>query len=130
MNDLTDLLAHVFGGFQSPGLEDEHAVAVVVDADLRVGRITLIFVAKPAIITLGVFIFLSEWSSFVWPLIVLSDWKKYPVTVGISLFRDVNSINWPSVFAGSTIVSFPIIFLFILAQKYIVGGISLSGLKG
>lgn len=86
--------------------------------------------AKPAIITLGVFIFLSEWSSFVWPLIVLSDWKKYPVTVGISLFRDVNSINWPAVFAGSTIVSFPIVFLFLIAQKYIIGGISLSGLKG
>jgi len=86
--------------------------------------------AKPAIITLGVFIFLSEWSSFVWPLIVLSDWKKYPVTVGIALFRDVNSTNWPAVFAGSTIVSFPIIFLFLIAQKYIIGGISLSGLKG
>ncbi|OUC04890.1 hypothetical protein RY27_30640 [Litorilinea aerophila] len=86
--------------------------------------------AKPAMVTLGVFIFLSEWSSFVWPLIVLSDWKKYPVTVGIALFRDVNAIDWPSVFAGSTIVSFPIIILFIIAQEYIIGGISLSGLKG
>jgi multiple sugar transport system permease protein len=86
--------------------------------------------AKPAMVTLGVFIFLNEWSSFVWPLIILSDWKKYPVTVGIALFRDVNQINWPAVFAGSTIVSFPIIILFILAQEYIIGGISLSGLKG
>jgi multiple sugar transport system permease protein len=86
--------------------------------------------AKPAMITLGVFVFLSEWSNFVWPLIVLSDWRKYPVTVGISLFRDVNTIDWPAVFAGSTIISFPIIFLFIIAQEYIIGGISLSGLKG
>ncbi len=86
--------------------------------------------AKPAMVTLGVFIFLNEWSSFVWPLIILSDWKKYPVTVGIALFRDVNQINWPAVFAGSTIVSFPIIILFIIAQEYIIGGISLSGLKG
>lgn len=86
--------------------------------------------ARPALVTLGVFTFLSEWSSFVWPLIVLSDWKKYPVTVGIALFRDVNTVDWPSVFAGSTIVSFPIILLFIIAQNYIIGGISLSGLKG
>jgi len=86
--------------------------------------------AKPAMVTLGVFIFLNEWSSFVWPLIILSDWKKYPVTVGIALFRDVNQINWPAVFAGSTIVSFPIVILFVLAQEYIIGGISLSGLKG
>ncbi len=86
--------------------------------------------AKPAMVTLGVFIFLNEWSSFVWPLIILSDWKKYPVTVGIALFRDVNQINWPAVFAGSTIVSLPIVILFVLAQEYIIGGISLSGLKG
>ena len=31
--------------------------------------------AKPAMVTLGVFIFLNEWSSFVWPLIILSDWE-------------------------------------------------------
>jgi len=86
--------------------------------------------AKSAMVTLGVFIFLDEWSSFIWPLIILSDWRKYPVTVGIALFRDVNSINWPSVFAASTLVSFPIIILFIIAQEYIIGGISLSGLKG
>lgn len=86
--------------------------------------------AKSAMVTLGVFIFLGEWSSFIWPLIILSDWEKYPVTVGIALFRDVNSINWPSVFAASTLVSFPIVILFVIAQEYIIGGISLSGLKG
>ncbi len=90
----------------------------------------MIPLAKPAIITLGVFIFLTEWSSFIWPLIVLSDWQMYPVTVGIALFSDVNTTDWPAVFAGSTIVSFPIIFLFIIAQRFIIGGISLSGLKG
>ena len=86
--------------------------------------------ARSAMITLGVFIFLGEWSSFIWPLIILSDWQKYPVTVGIALFRDVNSINWPAVFAASTLVSFPIVILFMVAQEYIIGGISLSGLKG
>lgn len=86
--------------------------------------------AKPALITLGVFAFLSEWNSFVWPLIVLSDSAKYPITVGIALFRDMNSTDWPAVFAASTAVSLPAIVLFFIAQEYVVGGISLSGLKG
>jgi multiple sugar transport system permease protein len=86
--------------------------------------------SKPVLITLGVFTFLSEWNSFVWPLIVLSDSKKYPITVGISLFQDMNSTDWPMVFAASTLVSFPVIVLFFFAQKYVIGGISLSGLKG
>ena len=85
---------------------------------------------KPALITLGIFVFLSQWNNFVWPLIVLSDWKKYPITVGIALFRDMNATDWPQVFAASTAVSFPVILLFFISQEYIVGGISLSGLKG
>ncbi|MEM7128846.1 MAG: carbohydrate ABC transporter permease [Chloroflexota bacterium] len=86
--------------------------------------------ARPAMVTLGVFIFLGAWNDFIWPLIVLTDSSKYPVTVGIALFRDFNSINWPAVFAASTVVSFPVVVLFVVAQEFIVGGISLSGLKG
>ena len=85
---------------------------------------------QPALITLGVFVFLSQWNNFVWPLIVLSDWKRYPITVGIALFRDMHSTDWPAVFAASTAVSFPVVLLFFFAQEYVVGGISLSGLKG
>lgn len=85
-------------------------------------------------VTLGSFIFLDAWNDFLWPLIVLTDSDKYPVTVGIALFRDFNSINWPNVFAASTIVSFPVVILFvvilfILAQEFLVEGITLSGLK-
>ncbi len=85
--------------------------------------------AKPALITLGIFIFMAEWNNFVWPLVVLSDWDKYPVTVGIALFRDEDSIFWPKVFAASVLGSAPLIALFLFAQKYIIGGISLSGMK-
>jgi len=85
--------------------------------------------AKPALITLGIFVFMAEWNNFVWPLVVLSDWDKYPVTVGIALFRDEDTIFWPKVFAASVMGSAPLIALFLAAQKYIIGGISLSGMK-
>jgi len=85
--------------------------------------------AKPALITLGLFVFISEWNSFVWPLVILSDWDKYPVTVGVSLFRDESSIAWPKIFAASVMGSAPLIALFAVAQKHIVGGITLSGMK-
>jgi multiple sugar transport system permease protein len=86
--------------------------------------------AKPALITLGVFQFLGEWNDFVWPLIILSDWRKYPITVGIASFREQHTTQWPLVFAASTAVSIPVAILFFFAQEYVVGGISLSGLKG
>jgi ABC-type glycerol-3-phosphate transport system permease component len=86
--------------------------------------------AQPALITLGVFLFMGEWSSYLWPLVVLNDWNKYPITVGIALYRDMSNIEWTNIFAASTLASFPVVVLFLLAQRYIVGGITLSGLKG
>jgi ABC-type glycerol-3-phosphate transport system permease component len=86
--------------------------------------------AKPALITLGLLIFIGAWSDFLWPLVVLTDWDLYPITVGIASFRSEAWIYWNSVFAGSVIASFPLIALTLVAQKYIIGGISLSGMKG
>ena len=86
--------------------------------------------AKPALITLGLFIFIGAWSDFLWPLVVLTDWDLYPITVGIASFRSEAWIFWNSVFAGSVIASFPLICLTIIAQKYIIGGIAISGMKG
>jgi len=86
--------------------------------------------AQPALITLGVFLFMAEWSAYLWPLIVLNDWNKYPITVGIALYRDMSNIEWTNVFAASTLASFPVVVLFVLAQRYIIGGINLSGMKG
>ena len=110
--------------------EMEDAALIDGASLLRIYWSIILPLSKPVLITLGVFTFLSEWNNFVWPLIVLSDSKKYPITVGISLFRDMNSTDWPMVFAASTLVSFPVIVLFFFAPKYVIGGISLSGLKG
>lgn len=84
---------------------------------------------KPALITLGVFAFLDQWNSFIWPLVVLSDWTKYPVTVAMSLMKDMNTTDWPRVFAGSSLVSVPLTILFFIAQRFVIGGIALSGMK-
>ncbi len=86
--------------------------------------------AKPALITLGLFIFIGAWSDFLWPLVVLTDWDLYPITVGIASFRGEAWYYWNSVFAGSVIASVPLICLTVIAQKYIIGGIALSGMKG
>ncbi|HET6427253.1 MAG TPA: carbohydrate ABC transporter permease [Phycisphaerae bacterium] len=86
--------------------------------------------SKPVLVTLGLFTFMGAWNSFIWPLVVLSDQSYYPLTVGLSLFRDDSGGDWPRVFAASVMGSGPLLLLFLLAQRYLVGGISLSGLKG
>ena len=85
--------------------------------------------SKPALITLGLFTFMGAWNMFEWPLVVLSNQDYYPLTVGLSFFRAETSSDWPRIFAASGMGAAPLIALFLAAQRYLVGGISLSGMK-
>jgi multiple sugar transport system permease protein len=85
--------------------------------------------SKPALITLGLFTFMGAWNGFEWPLVVLSNENLYPLTVGLALFRDQNSQDWPRVLAAGVMGSFPLVLLFYAMQRFLVGGISLSGMK-
>ncbi len=86
--------------------------------------------ARPALVALGIFIVISEWSSFIWPLIVLADWELFPITVGLSMYKDLQYDNWTGTFAASVVGTAPLVVIFLLAQRHIVGGIQLSGIKG
>ena len=85
--------------------------------------------SKPALITLGLFTFMGAWNMFEWPLVVLSNQDYYPLTVGLSFFRAETSSDWQRIFAASAMGAAPLIALFLAAQRYLVGGISLSGMK-
>ena len=97
---------------------------------LRIYFQILLPLAQPALVTIAIFTFIGEWSSFIWPLVVLSKDNLYPITVGIALFRGEHSLYYDRVFAASLIATLPLLFIFFLGQRYIIGGISLSGLKG
>jgi len=85
--------------------------------------------SKPALITLGLFTFMGAWNAFEWPLVVLSNENLYPLTVGLELFRDNNTADWPRILAAGVMGSLPLIVLFYLAQRFLTEGISLSGMK-
>ena len=85
--------------------------------------------SKAALVTLGLFTFMGAWNMFEWPLVVLSNQDYYPLTVGLSFFRAETSSDWPRIFAASVMGAAPLIGLFLVAQRSLVGGISLSGMK-
>jgi multiple sugar transport system permease protein len=97
---------------------------------LRIYFQIILPLAQPALVTVALFTFIGEWSSFIWPLVVLSNFKLYPITVGIALFRGEHSLYYDRVFAASLIATLPLLVIFFLGQRYIIGGISLTGLKG
>ena len=81
-------------------------------------------------VSLTIFSFMWRWNDYILPLIVLSDQKKYTIQIAIQSFIGMNGVNWNAVLAASIISIVPIILLFMFLQKYIIGGIATTGVKG
>jgi multiple sugar transport system permease protein len=86
--------------------------------------------ARPALATLAIFTFMWSWNDLLDPLIYLSDLDQYTTTVGLAFFQGQHVGKWPEMMAGALLSLLPMIVLFVVAQKYFVRGIALTGLKG
>jgi multiple sugar transport system permease protein len=86
--------------------------------------------AKPALATLALFVFMSHWNDLLGPLIYLNKSYNYTLTVGLTQFRGLNVTKWTLLMAGSVISVLPMLILFIFTQQYFVRGIALTGVKG
>jgi multiple sugar transport system permease protein len=85
----------------------------------------------PALITSAIFSFYWTWEDFFGPLLYLSDPKLYPVSLALKQFADASGqTNWGAIFAMSVLSLVPVFALFIMFQRYLVEGISTTGLKG
>jgi putative chitobiose transport system permease protein len=85
---------------------------------------------RPALITLGIFVFIGAWSDFLWPLIVIQDESLYTLPLGVAKLAGTFSLDWRLVAAGSVISITPVLVLFLFLQKYIVPTDAGSGVKG
>jgi multiple sugar transport system permease protein len=106
--------------------------AIEVDGanDWQVLRLVVAPLVMPLIVTLVLLTFLSQWSNFLWQLIVNtpdSPWRTLPV--GLALFRGQYSIAWEKMMAAACFSIVPIMLLFLLLQRYIISGLTAGGVK-
>jgi len=99
------------------------------------GRLRYLFtiiypLAKPALLTVGLYAFLASWNSFLWPLIVTNSDKMRVIQIALKALQDSWMIDWTSLTAASTMATMPIIILFFFVQKQFLEGIAITGLKG
>lgn len=86
--------------------------------------------SKPALATLTVFAFMAAWNSFLWPLVAINSEHLMTLPLGLSQLHGRFTTEWNLVMAGSTISVIPIVALYLAAQKYVIQGVALSGVKG
>lgn len=78
--------------------------------------------AWPAIVTIGLYIFIGSWDSFLWPFIMTSSSSVQPIEVGLSTFFGTNGTDWTGLSAAVVFTTLPIMVLFMASQRHLVEG--------
>lgn len=86
--------------------------------------------AKPAMATLALLAFLTNWNDFLWPVYVLFSPEVQSLPAGLSTLQTANAVRYDLLMAGAVIASVPVLVLFVFLQRYIIEGVSRSGVKG
>ncbi len=88
--------------------------------------------ARPGLVTVSIFNFISYWNEFFWSLILLHSGKLYTLARGLqTLFWNLSTESrWTELFAGLVIVMLPLIAIFLLLQDRITAGLTVGALKG
>lgn len=112
-----------------PGAYDEAARIDGAGSFYIFSRIILPL-GKPGLVVVAMFSFIGCWNDFLGPLIYLNSEMKYTVALGLRQFSGTYNAQWGLLMAASTVAILPTLLIFFFGQKYIIGGISVTGVKG
>ena len=85
---------------------------------------------RPALAALAIFVFLGNWTAFIWPLIVTNSVEMYTLPVGLASFGDEADVQWELIMTGAAISTIPTLIFFLIFQRFIIRGVVMAGLKG
>lgn len=85
--------------------------------------------SRPIIMTLAIFSFQWRWNDYIWPLLMLNDPDKFTVQIGIQSIVGAQNINWSVLLGASVISMIPLIVIFLVFQRYVMGADINAGLK-
>jgi len=86
--------------------------------------------ARPVLVTLAIFTFMSSWNDFMWPLIVLTDNSKYTLPVAVANLVGEHVQDIELMMASSVLTVLPVLILFLALQRHYIAGIMVGSVKG
>lgn len=82
-----------------------------------------------ACVVLGIFQFMTAWSDFIWPLVVTNSQRMFVLELGLSRFRGQWQDDYGLMMTGATLGIVPVVIVFLIFRRYIIEGMTLSGIK-
>jgi multiple sugar transport system permease protein len=111
--------------------ELEDAARVDGAGDFAVFFRVVLPLSRPALAVVAINTFLTNWNSFLYPLILTHSEAMRTLPVGLALYaQGEHSVDWGPLMAGSTLATVPILLVFFAFQRYIIEGITKGALKG
>jgi multiple sugar transport system permease protein len=115
--------------FSTIPVELEEAAAIDGASRLGVLRRVTLPLALPGIVTATIFTFIAAWNEFVVALTLAQSPSIHPLTVGVTTFIGQYRVEWQYLFASSLIAIVPVVILFIVIEKWLVGGLTAGSIK-
>ena len=98
--------------------------------DFKIMMKIMVPMAKPTLITLGLFNFITHWNDYFWPLVMTTTESARTLPVGIAQLRQVDGgVAWNILMAGNVILVIPILIIFFFAQRHIIRAFTYTGVK-
>ncbi|GAC1433701.1 MAG: carbohydrate ABC transporter permease [Chloroflexota bacterium] len=116
--------------FMSIPADLEEAARIDGASHFRIYSQIILPLAKPALATLVIFTFLGSWNNFLWPLVVIDSPNLYTVPLSIITFQGQFTTAWNLLMACATVALAPVLLVYLMAQRYFVEGIALTGQGG
>ena len=99
-------------------------------SDLRIYSTIVMPIAKPIIATMAILKAMWSWNMYMWPLIICNEERMKPIQVALNTFKGKATTEWGLLCAGMTIAILPLIVVFLIFQKFFVGGLQAGAVKG
>lgn len=115
--------------FSSIPKELDEAARVDGASWFRIYRQVVMPLSGPAIATVAILTFLGSWNSYLWPLMVVQTEDLRPVMVGIQYFHQLN-VSWGQIMAYASMITVPVVALYVAFQRAFISSIASSGVKG
>ena len=116
--------------FLSLPLELEEAALIDGANRFQIFLRVILPLSKAPLATLAVLSFLVNWNDFLWPVYVLLSPESLTLQPGLAALQGSYNTNYAVIMAGGVLTSIPVLVIYLFAQRYIIEGVSRSGVKG
>lgn len=99
-------------------------------SEIRTFFAIILPMSRTALASLAIFIFMWNWDSFFWPLLVVTDEQYRTLPLGIALFESSYGTNYPQLMAVAFLAMLPVLLVFLVLQRHFIEALALSGVKG